>query len=212
MTPSTARGATPAPGQTRGVRRGLPLLLAALLLPLSACGIPATGVVGAGEPATGVRDPGSTAVPDRAPSAAVPVNSVRLYFVGDGALVAAARPVQVSAEPTSAVLMVFKGPNRREREEGLTTELPRITVAPTIRIDGATVTIELPPELRGLSDTAIDQLACTAAAARLRQDPALGTAQVTVEQPDGRLAGRSSDNCPGLAGTPVGITSPPSSR
>lgn len=32
-------------------------LLIAALLPLSACGIPETGVVEAGEPATGVLDP-----------------------------------------------------------------------------------------------------------------------------------------------------------
>lgn len=209
MTPSTATTAAPAARHVRGrVRRVLPLLLAAAF-PLSACGIPETGVVEAGEPATGVQDPAGATAADRVPSPTVPVDAVPLYFVRAGSLVPVTRPVQGSAEPMSAVLMVFKGPTRPERNQGLATELPRITATPTMRIDGATVSIELPSNLGALNDTAIDQLACTAAAARLRQDPELAVAQVTVEQPDGRLAGRSSDNCPGL-GAPHAAATPSS--
>ncbi|AQS72380.1 hypothetical protein B1H29_33350 [Streptomyces pactum] len=180
----------------RGHRRGLPLLLAAALLPLSACGIPATGVVEAGEPATGVLEPGRTATPSQAESAAVPVTTVPLYFVTDGALVAVARTVPGAADLGSTVLMLFEGPDARERREGLTTELPPAAVAPTVRTDGAAVVVQLPRSVGSLNETAVDQLACTVAVARLRQDPALGSAQVTVEQPGGRLAGRSSDDCP----------------
>ncbi|WP_077801426.1 GerMN domain-containing protein [Streptomyces sp. JHA26] len=179
------------------IRHALPALLATALA-LSACDIPATGVVEAGEPATGVLEPqGTTPAPEE--SRAVPVATVPLYFVSDGSLVAVPRELPGGAELGITVLMLFKGPNAGEREQGLTTELPRAGAAPTLRTDGATVTVGLPPAAAGLSDTAVDQLACTVAGARLRQDPELGSVQVTVEQPGGRLAGRSSDDCPGTA-------------
>lgn len=179
----------------RSTRRALPVLLAALL-PLSACGIPETGVVEAGEPATGVLQPGVTAAPSESAPEAVPLVKVPLYFVEDGALTAVSRTVAGSTDLGSTVLMLFKGPDARERRRGLTTELPPAAVAPTIRTDGTVVNVQLPRTAASLSDTAVDQLACTVAVARLRQDPALGSAQVTVEQPGGRLAGRSSDDCP----------------
>ncbi|MFF4475328.1 hypothetical protein ACFYZ3_37950 [Streptomyces sp. NPDC001599] len=175
--------------------RAFPLLLAALL-PLSACGIPETGVVEAGEPATGVLDPGVTSAPSESVPEAVPLVKVPLYFVRDGSLVAVDRTVPGSTDLGSSVLMLFEGPDDQERGRGLTTELPPAAEAPTIRTDGTGVTVQLPRSAGSLSDTAVDQLACTVAVARLRQDPALGRAQVTVEQPGGRLAGRSSDDCP----------------
>ncbi|MFI8951558.1 hypothetical protein ACIGO6_34290 [Streptomyces sp. NPDC053750] len=178
-----------------GTRRALPLLLTALLT-LSACGIPATGVVEAGEPATGVLEPGRTAVPSETQPTAVPVATVPLYFVADGALVAVPREVPGTTDLAGTVLMLLKGPDGQEQEQGLTTELPPSAVAPTVRTDGAAVVVQLPRSTGSLTDTAVDQLACTVAVARLRQDPALGSAQVTVEQPGGRLAGRSSDDCP----------------
>lgn len=190
--------------------RAVPLLLAALL-PLSACGIPETGVVEAGEPATGVLDPGVTSAPSESVPEAVPLVKVPLYFVEDGALVAVVRTAPGPTDLGGTVLMLFKGPDDRERGRGLTTELPPAAEAPTIRTDGTGVTVQLPRSAGILSDTAVDQLACTVAVARLRQDPALGRAQVTVEQPGGRLAGRSSDDCrfaterrsPGTADTAV---------
>ncbi|MEU4659388.1 hypothetical protein AB0G32_36590 [Streptomyces sp. NPDC023723] len=189
----------PAPSRARPVRRALALLLLAAG-PLTACGIPATGVIEAGAPASGVRGlvspaPSATRAPDTA-TAAVP-----LYFVQDGALTAVARALAVPAEPASAVALLFQGPDRAERAQGLESELPRGGAVPALRIDGVTVTVGLPARAGTLSDTAVAQLACTAAAARLHQDPELGTVLVTVEQPDGRLAGRSSDDCPGLART-----------
>ncbi|MEU1044174.1 hypothetical protein ABZ400_03350 [Streptomyces sp. NPDC005897] len=175
--------------------RAFPLLLAALL-PLSACGIPGTGVVEAGEPATGVLDPGVTSAPSESVPEAGPLVQVPLYFVEDGSLVAVDRTVPGSTDLGSTVLMLFKGPDDQERGSGLTTELPPAAEAPTIRTDGSGVSVRLPRSAGSLSDTAVDQLACTVAVARLRQDPALGSAQVTVEQPGGRLAGRSSEDCP----------------
>ncbi|MET7321823.1 hypothetical protein [Streptomyces sp. NPDC005549] len=175
--------------------RAVPLLLAALL-PLSACGIPETGVVEAGEPATGVLDPGVTSVPSESAPEAVPLVKIPLYFVEDGSLVAVDRTVPGSTDLGSTLLMLFKGPDDKERRSGLTTELPPAAEAPTIRTDGTGVSVRLPRSAGSLSGTAVDQLACTVAVARLRQDPALGSAQVTVEQPGGRLAGRSSDDCP----------------
>ncbi|WP_328656139.1 hypothetical protein [Streptomyces sp. NBC_00334] len=187
------RPATRHPG--RHARRALPLLLAALL-PLSGCGIPQTGVVEAGEPATGVLKPGATSAPSAAAPEEVPAVKVPLYFVEDGALVAVSRIVPGTAGLGNTVLMLFEGPDRGERNRGLTTQLPPSTVAPTVRADGTVVNVQLPRSAGSLTETAIDQLACTVAVARLRQDPALDRAQVTVEQPGGRLAGRSSDDCP----------------
>ncbi|MFJ8810494.1 hypothetical protein [Streptomyces sp. NPDC102490] len=175
--------------------RAVPLLLAALL-PLSACGIPETGVVEAGEPATGVLDPGVTSAPSESVPEAVPFVKVPLYFVENGSLVAVDRTVPGPTDLGSTLLMLFKGPDDKERGRGLTTELPRAAEAPTIRTDGTGVSVRLPRSAGSLSDTAVDQLACTVAVARLHQDPALGSAQVTVEQPGGRLAGRSSEDCP----------------
>jgi hypothetical protein len=203
MNPPPRRAATTARGAERSggpARHRLALLLGALLIPLCACGIPATGVVEAGEPASGVLDPGGTATPSPAESpaesAAVPLATVPLYFVADGTLVAVSRTVPGATDLGSTVLMLLKGPDGRERERGLTTELPASAAAPTVRTDGAVVVVQLPRGAGSLSGTAVDQLACTVAVARLRQDPALGSAQVTVEQPGGRLAGRSSDDCP----------------
>ncbi|MET8904392.1 hypothetical protein [Streptomyces sp. NPDC004538] len=186
------------PMTPRTARRALPLLLAALL-PLAGCGIPETGVVEAGEPATGVVEPGAAPSPSQAQPTPVPVAAVPLFFVADGALAPVTRTVPSATDPGTVVLMLFKGPDDRERNTGLTTELPLTAAAPTVRVDGASVTVLLPRGTGSLSDTAVDQLACTVAAARLRQDPSLDRAQVTVEQPGGRLAGRSSDDCPGGA-------------
>ncbi|MEV5015705.1 hypothetical protein ACIGW1_02605 [Streptomyces sp. NPDC053780] len=183
------------PTTPRTARRALPLLLAALL-PLAGCGIPETGVVEAGEPATGVLQPGVAPSPSQAQPTPVPVAAVPLYFVDDGALAPVTRTVPSATDPGTIVLMLLKGPDDQERSRGLTTELPLTAAAPTVRVDGASVTVLLPRGTSSLSGTAVDQLACTVAAARLRQDPALDRAQVTVEQPGGRLSGRSSDDCP----------------
>ncbi|MFI5852701.1 hypothetical protein [Streptomyces parvulus] len=179
---------------SRATRHALPILLAALLLPLAGCGIPETGVVQAGEPASGVLEPG--AAPSPSQTAAVPLAKVRLFFVADGLLAPVTRVLPAATDPGAVVLVLLDGPDQRERASGLTTELPSATAAPAVRVDGASVTVLLPRGTRSLSDTAVDQLACTVAAARLRQDPALESAQVTVEQPGGRLAGRSSEDCP----------------
>ncbi|MGW8633705.1 hypothetical protein [Streptomyces sp. NPDC055793] len=183
------------PTTPRPAGRALPLLLAALL-PLAGCGIPETGVVEAGEPATGVVQPGAAPSPSQEQPTPLPVAAVPLFFVDDGALAPVTRTVPSATDPGTVVLMLLKGPDDQERSRGLTTELPLTAAAPTVRVDGASVTVLLPRGTSSLSDTAVDQLACTVAAARLRQDPALERAQVTVEQPGGRLAGRSSDDCP----------------
>ncbi|CAM5710783.1 hypothetical protein SGRIM128S_05103 [Streptomyces griseomycini] len=109
--------------------RAFPLLLAALL-PLSACGIPETGVVEAGEPATGVLDPGVTSVPSESVPEAVPLVTIPLYFVEDGSLAAVDRTVPGSTDLGSTLLMLFKGPDAKERGRGLTTELPPAAEAP----------------------------------------------------------------------------------
>ncbi|MFD7712013.1 hypothetical protein [Streptomyces sp. NPDC059786] len=183
--------------------KGLAVALAgAGLLALTACGIPETGVVEAGEPGTGVVPAITAATPATEAPADATVKIV-LYFVRDGSLVPVTHVVPGPADPARAVQLLFYGPSARERADGLTTDLPGADAAPTLLTDGATVTVRLPEAVGELSETGIDQLACTAAAARLRQDPDLGPVQVqvTVRQSGGRLAGRSSDSCPGLPDT-----------
>ncbi|MFK0115387.1 hypothetical protein [Streptomyces sp. NPDC090994] len=208
----------PAPSQpvsrpSRPVRRALPLLsvLLGAACPLTACGIPATGVIEAGAPASGVRKPVTAATRPTTPVPETSAAAVPLYFVRNGTLVPVIRTAAVPADPASAVSLLFQGPDSEERALGLTTELPRAVAMPAVRTDGATVAIGLPAGATALSDTAVAQLACTAAAARLSQDPELGTALVAVERPGGLPAGRSSDDCPGLfrPAETAGPTEPP---
>ncbi|WP_320782706.1 hypothetical protein [Streptomyces sp. CRN 30] len=204
------------PMPRRPVRARSALLWPLLVLGWSAaaCDIPATGVVEAGGPASGVRPAVPTTAPEStdAPIPRPPVVApVPLYFVEDGTLVAVTRAEAGPADPATAVALLFEGPDRTERRRGLDTELPRGGAAPAVRTEGATVAIGLSAAAEPLSVTAVDQLACTAAAARLAQDPELGTTLVTVEQPDGRLAGRSSDDCPDVPGRAATAASRPSS-
>ncbi|MGP2441130.1 hypothetical protein ACTT8P_28205, partial [Streptomyces sp. JW3] len=85
----------PAPSRARPVRRALALLLLAAG-PLTACGIPATGVIEAGAPASGVPAP-VPAAPSATRAPGTAVASVPLYFVRDGVLVAVARATAVGA-------------------------------------------------------------------------------------------------------------------
>ncbi|MEU3281279.1 hypothetical protein [Streptomyces antibioticus] len=172
-------------------------LLSAALLALSACGIAPTGVVGAGAAATGVTP------------------TVQLYFVGDGTLVAVPRTATGPVDAEKAVAMLLRGPTSPERLHGLTTELPQLPVEPhpqtpaptraplgvTVRTQADTVAIEMPQNLKSpLPRTAIDQLICTAAAARLVAGPDIDSARVTVtghtRTGSWRTEG-SSTTCPG---------------
>ncbi|MCH0558430.1 hypothetical protein [Streptomyces sp. MUM 16J] len=174
-------------------------LLPAALLALSACGIAPTGVVGAGTAATGVTP------------------TVQLSFVRDGILVVVPRTATGPVDAETAVAMLLRGPTSSERLHGLTTELPQLPVEPhrqaptptraalVVRVGARadTVAVEMPQNLKSpLPRTAVDQLICTAAAARLVADPDIDSARVTVtghtRTGRWRIEG-SSATCPGDA-------------
>ncbi|MEU1034823.1 hypothetical protein ABZ402_40235 [Streptomyces mirabilis] len=170
--------------RTRRSSRSALLLTASFLL--SSCGIPESGVVEAGEPATGIRP------------------AYVLYFVGEGTLLAVRRHVFGPGGIETAVAMLFQGPEAQERRKGMTTELPPMRYAPTVRTDGGRLSIELPERTAPLTGTALAQLVCTAADARLVETQDADTASthvtVTVTGPGGWRAEGSSATCPSMTG------------
>ncbi|SFG49001.1 hypothetical protein [Streptomyces mirabilis] len=72
--------------------------------------------------------------------------------------------------------------------------------APTVRTDGGRLSIELPDRTAPLTGTALAQLICTAADARLVETPDADTASthVTVTGPGDRRAEGSSATCPSM--------------
>ncbi|MEU0642185.1 hypothetical protein [Streptomyces umbrinus] len=176
------RGHSRGRGQ-RAVRAGLSLTASALLL--SSCGIPSTGVVEAGEAATGIRP------------------AYVLYFVRQDTLLGVRSQVPGTFDIGTAVELLFRGPDALLARKGLTTELPRPAAPVTVRADGARVSVVLPRGTEPLTRTALAQLTCTIAAARVVVDAGSrsgsGSTQVTVTIPGVRQAEGSGETCPGSA-------------
>lgn len=188
--------------------RGTALLLAgASALALSACDIPATGVVEAGGPATGI-------------PATVPI-----YLTRDDALVAVPRRLADAGEPGTAVEALLQGPSPQERRKGLSSDLERQpgaarpTPPPTessaqgaegewkwpaegegqgarVRTRSDRVYVELPHYPGPLSPLAADQVICTAARAYLLVRRDLDSTTVTVTDATGRTVRGSDEGCP----------------
>ncbi|MFE2215354.1 hypothetical protein ACFW93_25805 [Streptomyces canus] len=174
--------------------RSVPLLT---LLALTSCGIPATGVVQAGGPASGT----------------LPMTQV--YFVENGALVAMPRTTELPGDPEAALRLLMAGPLEGEgRLGGLLTEVPGLPTsaalptatadapgkpssdAPTVTVEGATMTIELPPGMDTLSDTGVRQMICTAAAAYRLTRPSVDAVTAEVTDGAGRRVRGSDEGCP----------------
>ncbi|MCZ4507582.1 hypothetical protein O3Q52_05025 [Streptomyces sp. ActVer] len=170
----------------RAARSGLSLTAAALLL--SSCGIPSTGVVEAGEAATGIRP------------------AYVLYFVRQDTLLGVRSQVPGTFDIGTAVELLFRGPDAILGRKGLTTELPPLASTPTVRTDGARVSVGLPRGTEPLTRTALSQLTCTIANARLVVSAGSGgggdtasSTKVTVTIPGAGQAEGSGDTCPGSA-------------
>ncbi|MFJ4200902.1 hypothetical protein ACIP2Y_14915 [Streptomyces sviceus] len=175
--------------------RRVPLLV---LLALTSCGIPATGVVQAGGPASGT------------------LPQTPVYFVEkNGALAAVPRTTELPGDPEAALRLLMAGPLEGEgRLGGLFTEVPGLPTAaalptdtaaapgepssdaPTVTVDGNAMTIRLPPGMETLSDTGVRQLICTAAAAYRLTRPSLQAVTAEVTDGAGRLVRGSDEGCP----------------
>ncbi|MGA4983655.1 hypothetical protein ACPB9I_16585 [Streptomyces cellulosae] len=128
---------------------------AALLTMLTGCGVPTSDVIEAGAPASGIPGPAPTeavAEPATAP----------LFFLTEGELTAYPRPAGDAADLTSLIRLLLEGPNEKERATSATTDLPRLSEAPSVTLtDGATITVSLPNTSTPVSRTALLQLTCT---------------------------------------------------
>ncbi|WP_053850829.1 hypothetical protein [Streptomyces sp. NRRL B-24085] len=175
--------------------RRVPLLA---LLAVTSCGIPATGVVEAGGPASGT----------------LPLT--RVYFVENGALVATPRTTEEPGEPEAALALLMEGPLAEDgrRLGGLSTEVPGLPTsaalptataetpgepasdAPRVRVQGATMTVRLPPGVGRLTDIGVRQVVCTATFAYRLNRPSVGALTVEVADGTGRRVRGSDEGCP----------------
>ncbi|MEV0263132.1 hypothetical protein AB0I49_17610 [Streptomyces sp. NPDC050617] len=137
------------------LRSGLGLglgLTATLMLTLTACGVPQSGVIEAGEPASGMFSASS-----QPPTPA----TVSLFFLRDGNLTAYPRRTGDAADLQAVVRLLFEGPTAAEAATA-TTQLPRLTDAPRLTTgDDGMLSIRLPGGAAPLSRQAMRQLACT---------------------------------------------------
>lgn len=118
---------------------------------LAGCGIPATGVVEAGEPAVGLH------------------REVKLYFVqgrDPDTLSVVSRRLDAGGRAEDSVALLFKGLAPAEAKIlGLTTRVPPVPVK--VGRAGGTVTVQAGMPDGWLSPVAVDQIVCTALAAGL---------------------------------------------
>ncbi len=123
-------------------------------LTLSACGVPPSDVIQAGEPASGMFSP--------SPQSSVPT-VIPLYFLHKGDLTPYLRKIGDAGDFGAVVRLLFDGPTTSEAVAA-TTELPRLTDTPKVAIgDDKTFSIQLPEDVPPLSRLAMRQLACTVA-------------------------------------------------
>lgn len=141
---------------------------------LAGCGIPASGVVEAGEPAVGVH------------------REVKLYFVqgrNPDTLAVVTRRLDGASGFEDSLALLFKGLSPAESKVlDLATRVPMVPVKAGYADGGVTVYVGLPDGR--LSPVAVDQIVCTAMAAGLA-DPGGPPAAVTVV-----VAGRPQPGSP----------------
>ena len=170
--------------------RGRAGWLVAVSLLLAGCGVPASGVVPAGESATGIG------------------RNTMLYFVRGGELTALPddsgpdtdlksalgtgerRADAVRFDVELALWLLSDGPGKGYRSRGVTSEFPPIQKRPSVRLVGSAVTVELSSLTGPLTALATRQLLCTAADAFLTASPGTEPAELTVKVP-GRAVWRA---------------------
>ncbi|MGW4065017.1 hypothetical protein ACWEGE_42485 [Amycolatopsis sp. NPDC004747] len=148
------------------------LVVLAVLLLVSACGIQPTPVVSAG-PAPTLRDPASEGRG----------TDLILYFVLADRVTPVARPGTGVVGVESALTMLLEGPSADELAGGYTTALPRRSGAIT-STPGPPATITVPFPLRPVTGAGINQLVCTAFAALAAQGGYTTDGTVAIAGPD----------------------------
>ncbi|MFE4540314.1 hypothetical protein ACFRKB_35485 [Streptomyces scopuliridis] len=147
--------------RTRGGYRRAAAVLPAVLL-LGGCGIQPTDVIGAGRPAI-------------VPAALDQTSEMLLFFHSpDGELMPVSRPIApydgavgTAAPPSAAeraVLVLLAGPDKDEEAAGLRTSLPPATPREGVWQEDTSrngVRTSVPVALKGLDETALQQLICT---------------------------------------------------
>ncbi|MGW4020711.1 hypothetical protein [Streptomyces sp. NPDC005009] len=127
-------------------------LTAVAAVALTACGVPPSGVIEAGAPASGMFSPSAT--PPSTPA------TISLFFLRDGELTPYPHRIDYAGDLEAVVHLLFEASAANE-VPAATTELPRLTDAPRVTIDGGILFVELPGETAPLSRRAMLQLTCT---------------------------------------------------
>ncbi|MER7486899.1 hypothetical protein ABTY20_13570 [Streptomyces sp. NPDC126497] len=127
-------------------------LTAVAAVALTACGVPPSGVIEAGAPASGMVS--HSATPPPTPT------TISLFFLRDGELVPHPHRIDDAGNLEAVVRLLFEA-SAANVAPAATTELPRLTDAPLVAIDGGILFVELPGETAPLSRRAMLQLTCT---------------------------------------------------
>jgi hypothetical protein len=152
------------------------LLVVAVLLLVSACGVKPTGVVPAGQAPT-LRNPGSSGRG----------TDVILYFVIDGRLSPVTRPSGGTTDVSTALSLLLNGPSDDERASGYTTMLPRERGPIALSPGTPSAVISFPFPVTQLTQVAVSQVVCTAFAAMAVQNTYVIDGTVTISGTDGQL-------------------------
>ena len=128
-------------------------LTAVAAVALTACGVPPSGVIETGAPASGMFSPGET--PPSTPA------TISLFFLRDGELTPHPYQIDDAGDLEAVVRLLFEASAANETQAA-TTELPRLTDAPRVAIDGdGILSVRLPGATAPLSRRAVLQLTCT---------------------------------------------------
>jgi hypothetical protein len=96
------------------------------------------------------------------PAPAAPAEGATLYFLANSSLMRVLRPTPQHLSPTQTLALLQDGPNRDERAESLTSEVPTGLDPVTVTIDASgNVDVVVSADVTTLSTTAIDQIVCT---------------------------------------------------
>lgn len=96
------------------------------------------------------------------PAPTGPAEGANLYFLANSSLRVVRRSTREHLSPTQTLALLQDGPDRDERAENLTSEVPNGLGPVTITIDASgSVDVVVSGDVTTLSTTAIDQIVCT---------------------------------------------------